>query len=190
MLVYPHLFFLCFLRLEPWLAATMRFICGKVKASLQNTCQLKSGRSESRCEHRCLIFRSSYVLSCNILRCRRLTYRPLGSSSNSYERSLQHRNYVKILRFLSLVCERSRREETFSLRSNLMMGNTMQSLVESVSSSIDQQVPMDALHCVRLALECWPRIDVIIHKLTKSHEPCANISVPSPQVSFVAFILV
>ena len=77
MLVYLRLFFLCFQRLEPWLAATMRFICGKVKASLQSTCQLKSGRSENRCEHRCLMFRSSYVIYCNILRCRRLTYRSL-----------------------------------------------------------------------------------------------------------------
>jgi hypothetical protein len=112
----------------------------------------------------------------------RLTYRSLGSTSSSYERSLQHRNYVKILRFLSLVCERSRREETFSLRSNVMMGNTMQTLVDSVSSNIDQQVPMDALNCVRLALECWPRIDIIIQRLKNSHETIANVCVASPQV--------
>jgi hypothetical protein len=64
-----------------------------------------------------------------------------------------------------------------------MIGNTMQSLIDSVSSNIDQQVPMDALNCVRLALECWPRIDVIIQRLKKSHDLSSNISVPSPQVS-------
>ena len=113
---------------------------------------------------------------------RRFTYRSLGSNSNSHERSIQHRNFVKILRFLSLVCETSRREETFSLRSNVMVGNTMHSLVDSISSSMDQQLPMDALNCVRLSLECWPRIDNIIGKLKQSYEPCVNASVPSPKV--------
>ena len=115
--------------------------------------------------------------------CNRFTYRSLGSTNNAYERSVEHRNFVKILRFLSLVCERSRREETFSLRSNLMLGNTMHLLVDSVSSNVDQPVPMDALNCVRLALECWPRIDVVIFKLKKSYESGLNVSVPTPQVT-------
>ena len=80
------------------------------------------------------------------------------------------------------MCERSRREETFSLRSNVMLGNTMHSLINSVSSSIDQQLPMDALNCVRLSLECWPRIESIIDRLKRSYEPGVNVSSPSPQV--------
>ena len=113
---------------------------------------------------------------------RRFTYRSLGSTSNAHERSCQHRNYVKILRFLSLICERSRREETFSLRSNVMLGNTMHSLVHSVGSNVDQQLPMDALNCVRLALECWPRIENIVLRLKQSYEPGMNVSTPSLQV--------
>jgi hypothetical protein len=63
-----------------------------------------------------------------------------------------------------------------------MLGNTMHLLVDSVSSNVDQPVPMDSLNCVRLALECWPRIDVVIFKLKKSYEPGVNVSVPTPQV--------
>lgn len=70
-----------------------------------------------------------------------------------------------------------------------MMGNTMQTLVDSVSSNIDQQVPMDALNCVRLALECWPRIDIIIQRLKNSHETIANVCVASPQVFEIHHII-
>jgi hypothetical protein len=69
-----------------------------------------------------------------------------------------------------------------------MLGNMMHSLVDSVSSNIDQQVPMDALNCVRLALECWPRIDDIISKLQKSQEHGSYAPTPSPQVLFSFFV--
>jgi hypothetical protein len=69
------------------------------------------------------------------------------------------------------------------------MGNTMRSLVDTVSSNIDQQVPMDSLNCVRLALECWPRIDVIIERLKRSHESSANVHVLSPQVSSFCHVI-
>ena len=65
-----------------------------------------------------------------------------------------------------------------------MLGNSMHSLVDSVSSSLDQQVPMDALNCVRLSLECWPRISDIVGKLKQMYESGVSIPVvqPSPQV--------